>query len=102
MNAVLQWKDAAAQIGLDIHPDARIVAFDSAEAASSAAESGVGVALAPEWIAERLVAAGRVRALGAPMATGACYWLAVRRDQKGQPAFASFRRWLLAKVDQPA
>ena len=64
MNAVLQWKDAAAQIGLEIRPDARIVAFDSAEAASSAAESGVGVALAPECTSRDVDAAiGRLRAL---------------------------------------
>lgn len=98
MNPVLPWKEAAARIGLELHPDARMVAFDSAEAASAAAESGVGVALAPSWIADRLVATGRVRALGEAIPTGASYWLAVKREQKGQPAYTSFRRWLLAKI----
>lgn len=96
-----QWPQIAELLGLELHPDAMIITLDSVEAATIAAERGVGVALAPVATTQRLVASGRVLPIGAPLATGLNYWIATKRNRAASPSIEGFRIWLLAKAAAP-
>lgn len=97
----MTWSDVAAGIGLGYQAGATIITVDSIEAACAAAERGVGVALAPISTARQLIQAGKVVAIGPPVATGMSYWLSTKREDKDSPAFAAFRRWIQRAVTDP-
>lgn len=98
-HGVLTWEEAAASLGRSLHPEARRVTFDSIVAACSAAEGGAGVALAPVWIADQMVARGSAVALGdAPVPTAHTYWVATRKDRKLSAVHDRFNRWIRAKL----
>jgi LysR family transcriptional regulator, glycine cleavage system transcriptional activator len=98
-NSVLPWQAAARHLGFPIHPAAKTVSFDSILSACSAAEHGVGVTLAPTWVAASYVANGTVIALGdAPIPTDYHYWLATKKGRKLATVHERFERWLLARV----
>lgn len=98
-HGVLSWEAAAASLGRPLHPGARRVTFDSIVSACAAAERGMGVALAPTWIADQMAARGSAVALGdAPLATGHTYWVATRKDRKLSAVHDRFNRWLRAKL----
>ena len=96
---VLSWESVAASLGRPLHPDARRVTFDSIVSACAAAERGMGVALAPTWVADQMAARGSAVAMGQqPLATGYTYWVATRRDRKLSAVHDRFNRWLRAKL----
>jgi DNA-binding transcriptional LysR family regulator len=98
-NSVLPWQAAARHLGFPIHPAAKTVSFDSILSACSAAEHGVGVTLAPTWVAASYVANGTVIALGDdPIPTDYHYWLATKKGRKLTTVHDRFERWLLARV----
>lgn len=98
-HTVLTWEEAAASLGQTIHPEARRVTFDSIVAACSAAEGGAGVALAPVWIADQMMARGSVVTLGdVPLKTAHSYWIATRKDRKLAAVHDRFNRWIRAKL----
>jgi DNA-binding transcriptional LysR family regulator len=102
-NSVLAWDDAAEAMGLKLHPNANTITFDSIVSACSAAERGAGVALAPVWIADDLVASGSVISLAhQPLETKFHYWLATRKGRKLSSVHERFERWLRARLPQPA
>ena len=92
------WHGVAAALGLVYQPGAAIITLDSVEAACTAAERGLGVALAPVATARRLTRAGRVRSFGPPVPSGLSYWIAVKRERKALPAIAAFQRWLMNAI----
>ena len=95
------WHDVAAAIDVELQPDARIIGFDSAQSLCAAARSGVGIALAPSWLAREWIDAGHVVALGAgPVSVGGQYWVAVRRTQERFHNFDHFHRWLKSRIAQ--
>lgn len=97
------WREIAASVGLDLAPDAKILTFDSMVSACAAAEHGLGVALAPAFIARRMASDDRAVILDtAPIHTGMRYWFAVRRDLHGLPIVSKLRRWLDASIEQGA
>ena len=98
-NSVLPWSIAAQYLGHAIHPAAKTVTFDSILSACSAAEHGVGVTLAPTWVAASLVENGTVIVLGNnPIPTDYHYWLATKKGRKLMTVHERFERWLLARV----
>jgi DNA-binding transcriptional LysR family regulator len=98
-NSVLPWHVAAQHLDLKIHPSAKTVSFDSILSACSAAEHGVGVTLAPTWVAASYVENGTVVALGnIPIPTDYYYWLATKKGRKLAAVHERFERWLLARV----
>lgn len=92
------WPQIARLIGLALHEEAMFITLDSVEAACTAAERGVGVALAPVETARRLAQTGRVELLGRPIRSGLIYWMAVKRDLRSSPSIARFRQWLVARL----
>ena len=98
----LSWEEIASTLGLRVHPSAKVITFDSIVSACVAAEHGLGIALAPSFIACRMEQQGKVKILGrdAPIATGLSYWLAVKPEQRDLPVYPRFRRWLLAQIAQ--
>lgn len=52
------------------------------------------MALAPISTAQQLIQAGKVVAIGSPVATGMSYWLSAKREDKDSPAFMAFRWWI--------
>ncbi len=96
------WPTIAAILGLELHGEAKVITLDSVEAACTAAERGVGVALAPVATAQRLAQAGRVELLGPPIRSGLTYWIAVKRDLHDSPVIERFRRWLTARLNETA
>lgn len=89
------WTTVADELGYELPANAKILTFDSMASACSAAEHGLGVALAPTYIARRMAAEGRVVILGErPIRTGLKYWFAVNRDLQALPVVAKLRRWI--------
>lgn len=69
--------------------------FDQFLAMAEAAEQGFGIALLPEFLAERAFAAGRlVPAFGPPLATGGAYYLVWPDDTPPGPALRQLIDWL--------
>lgn len=89
------WTEVAADLGYQLPANAKILTFDSMASACSAAEHGLGVALAPTYIARRMAREGRIVILGdRPIKTGLKYWFAVNRDLHALPVVAKLRRWI--------
>lgn len=99
----LAWEMAAGPLGLEIAAHAEIVRFDSLLATVHAAIDGRGVALAPAWIAERLVQEGRAQSFGhGAFDSGIVYWTAARKSRRLDSTYGRFRRWLQAMVADAA
>lgn len=100
----LGWREVAEALGYRIHPKAKVITFDSIVSACVAAEHGLGVALAPCFIARRMAKQGSIRILGLdrPIASGFDYWLAVKPEQRDLPLYDRFRRWLFAAIARDA
>ena len=98
----LTWAQIADTLGHHVHPDAKIVTFDSIVSACIAAEHGLGIALAPSFIAARMEREGKAHILcrDRPIDTELNYWLAAKPEQHGWPTFARFRRWLKTQIAQ--
>ena len=77
----ITWDTIADRLGLELQPGASIITLDSVEAACTAAERGLGLALAPVSTVRRLARSGRVVTIGAPISTGRSYWISVRRER---------------------
>lgn len=93
------WQTVAAEMDLELDPGARPIAFDSLQSACLAASKGVGVALAPDWVAAEWLDTGQLVGLGdksIPM--DASYWIAVRRGEKNLPHIQRFQRWIRSYV----
>lgn len=89
------WTIVADDLGYELPANAKILTFDSMASACSAAEHGLGVALAPTYMAHRMAREGRIVILGdRPIKTGLKYWFAVNRDLHAQPVVAKLRRWI--------
>ncbi len=98
-NSLLPWSVAAHHLGYTLHPAAKTVTFDSILSACSAAEHGIGVTLAPTWVAASYVENGTVVVLGeTPIPTDYHYWLATKKGRKLVTVHDRFERWLLARV----
>lgn len=92
---VSYWAKVAETLGFDLPENAKILTFDSMASACSAAEHGLGVALAPTYIARRMAREGRVSILGdQKIETGMEYWFAVNRDFHGLPIIEKLRQWI--------
>lgn len=89
------WTAVAYELGYELPSNAKILTFDSMASACAAAEHGLGVALAPTYIAFRMAAEGRVVILSErPIRTGLKYWFAVNRNLQALPVVAKLRRWI--------
>ena len=88
------WEAITERLGLALQPGADIITLDSVEAACTAAERGLGLALAPVPTVRRLAQTGRVVAVGAPIPTGLSYWISVRRERQDLPDVRAFQRWI--------
>lgn len=94
----ITWGAIADQLGLQLQPGASIITLDSVEAACTAAERGLGLALAPVSTVRRLVRSGQVITIGTPIVTGRSYWIAVRRERRDTPAVRAFQLWVGERV----
>jgi DNA-binding transcriptional LysR family regulator len=88
------WELIADEVGYELPANAKILTFDSMASACSAAEHGLGAAMAPTFLAQRMAREGRVVILGAPIKSGLKYWFAVNRDLQALPVVAKLRRWV--------
>lgn len=92
---VSYWVQVASELGYELPSNAKILTFDSMASACSAAEHGLGVALAPTYIARQMARDERIAILGdRPIKTGLKYWFAVNRDLHSLPVVAKLRRWI--------
>ncbi len=78
--------------------------FEQFGTAAQACMAGLGVALLPLiLIAGELQRGELVQAPGQPMQSSSAYYLVVPHDKRGHPPVASFRDWLLGRLDsEPA
>lgn len=98
---VAEWESAIKTLPLKIHTSAKIIKFDSIVTMCSAAEHGVGIALAPSWIADKMIKSGKVVALADDnFQTEFTYWYASRKDERLASVHDRFFRWLCSKVSQ--
>lgn len=93
------WGGVAESLGFTLPDNAKILTFDSMASACSAAEHGLGVALAPTYIAHRMAREGRVVILGdQPIKTGLEYWFAVNRDLNNLHIVDKLRQWIEIQI----
>ncbi|WP_298675270.1 LysR family transcriptional regulator [uncultured Sphingomonas sp.] len=97
----MPWENALRSLGYTMAPTARQVRFDSVLTACHAAARGKGIALAPTWFADKLVAQGEVLPLGdGVIRSDLSYWIAVRKSRKLQSTYGRFRRWLNSAIER--
>jgi LysR family glycine cleavage system transcriptional activator len=75
--------------------------FEQFGTAAQACMAGLGVALLPQLLVTGEVQRGQlVPAPGEPMQSRSAYYLVIPHDKRGHPPVASFRDWLLGRLDK--
>lgn len=100
----LTWSDWAALQGIDLPQARRILSFDRAHLAISAAVDGMGVALETTRFAQQELSRGTLVRLDAGLkpVRRALHSLLYRQVQSTQPQIAAFRTWLIAACEADA
>jgi DNA-binding transcriptional LysR family regulator len=92
------WDAWAALRGLPAPDPSRGLRFDTVQMALDAAAQGLGLALARLPVCADDIAAGRVRALDAPVEGGTAYWLVTRPGLLRQREGRLFAAWLRERL----
>lgn len=93
------WASWAALRGLPPPDPSRGLRFDTIQLALDAAAQGLGLALARLPVCADDIAAGRVRALDAPIEGGTAYWLVTRPGLLRQRQGRQLAAWLRDQLD---
>jgi DNA-binding transcriptional LysR family regulator len=96
------WAAWAALRGLNPPDPARGLRFDTIQMALDAAAQGLGLALARLPVCADDIAAGRVRALDAPVKGGTAYWLVTRPGLLRQREGRLLAAWLREQLEGEA
>jgi LysR family transcriptional regulator, glycine cleavage system transcriptional activator len=93
------WPLWLAAAGVPEMVPARRLTYDHAQLLLDAAMAGQGVALTSDVIAERALAERRlVRPFAITATAPWTYHLVMRAEERGDPAVAAFRDWIVAEV----
>jgi DNA-binding transcriptional LysR family regulator len=99
VTAAPDWAAWAALRGLSPPDISRGLRFDTIQLALDAAAQGLGVALARLPVSADDIAAGRVRALDAPIESGTAYWLVTRPGLLRQREGRLLAAWLREQLE---
>lgn len=89
------WHEFFSSLNLELADDAQTLWFDSLEAVASAASTGAGIGLVPDWYAMDLESSHGLEILSAaPLNTEFAYWLIARKGEASSPRLSAVRKWL--------
>lgn len=94
------WGEIADKLGFALHPDAKVMFFDSIASTSAAIANNVGAAILPVWaIADHELNHDALVRIGEPFPSpGGYYWLAMDRSHKHLNIMTNMARWLRRSV----
>lgn len=92
------WPEYLQGLGLPYSPEMIGTNLSMLTGAAQAVVNGLGIALLPEYVAHKHVAAGEIRRIGSTPhhARNSSYFLVSRRSVRDRSIFQDFQAWLLA------